>query len=278
MGRKPRIEFFGATYHVIQRGHNKAYIFEKDEDKMKLLSILGEAKELFDFNLIAYCIMDNHYHMVIKTHNIPISKIMHRINSLYAKYYNYKYERCGSPFQGRFKSLVVKNDSNLFNLINYVHNNPVYKNMIKSMTEYKWSSDVFYRMNLENFVDTYYFLDMLSNNRKSAIKSYVELMDVYDNDYEKLKKEFENQEIIDSTIRDSSSENRIKELDNVLRDVCNEDEAYKLIKFKSRKPYLMKYKYEYIERSIEQGFSHAEIGKNIGLTERAIRKYLYSKT
>lgn len=276
MPRKPRIEFFGATYHIIQRGNNRAYIFENSEDKIKLLSILGEVKELFDFNLIAYCIMSNHYHFLIKTYNIPISKIMHRINTLYAIYYNNKYERTGSPFEGRYRGLIVQNDYYLLTLINYIHNNPVYKNMVKSMAEYKWSSDIFYRMNLESVVDIDYFLDTLSMDRQAAIKKYKELMSVFDADYIKLKQDLEGQ----SVIGEEDNELHLKkkqELDEILMEICNKESDFKLIKSGSRKSYLIKYKYKYIEECIKRGFSHDEIGQSINITDRAIRKYLNSK-
>lgn len=277
MARKPRIEYYGAIYHIIQRGNNKNYIFNKTHEKIELLNIIGEAKELFDFYLLAYCIMDNHYHLVIKTHNIPISKIMHRINSFYAKYYNYANKRSGSPFGSRYKSIIVDNEYYLFNLINYIHNNPVYKNIVDAMTEYKWSSDVFFRMNMEGLVDIDYTLDILSQNRDIAIKNYIELMDVYNDDYETLKQEFEELSSIDSEENENNHKEREKELDRILKDVCNNNFDYELIKSGSRKSYLIEYKHKYIEESIQLGFSLKEIGEFISISERSVRRYLGSK-
>ena len=96
MGRKPRVEYYGAIYHIIQRGNNKKPIFKDERHKNFLLKILSETKEIYDFKIFAYVIMDNHYHFLIRTFNIPISKIMHLINTRYGKYYNYVTDRIRS--------------------------------------------------------------------------------------------------------------------------------------------------------------------------------------
>lgn len=274
MGRETRIEFYGAIYHIIQRGNNKAFIFENNSDKMKLLSIIGDVKDLFDFYLISYCIMDNHYHFVIKTHNIPISTIMHRINTRYAKYYNYKYKRTGSPFEGRYRSIIVHNDYNLFNLINYVHNNPVYGMMVENMTEYKWSSDVFYRMNLGSLVDIDFTLDILSLDRAKAVSTYENLMGVFNQDYENLKKEFEYMNIIGGEDESIQLKERFRALDEILKSVCPRLSDYNMIKSGSKKIYLLKYKYEYTDKAKKQGFTNKEISENINISERSIRNFL----
>jgi len=143
MGRKPRIEFDGAVYHVIQRGNNKEYIFKKAEHKKYFLSKLSEIKNLLDFEIYGFVLMDNHYHFIIKCHESSISNIMHRINSNFGKYYNISYRRSGHVFQDRYKGLLVKDDKYLLSLLRYVHQNPVKANMCKNVCDYKWSSDYF---------------------------------------------------------------------------------------------------------------------------------------
>ena len=135
MGRKPRIEYYGAIYHIIQEGNNKKSILKDDKYKNYLLKTLSEAKEIYDFKLYAYVIMDNHYHFLIKTLNIPISKIMHKINTRYAKYYNYKTKSTGIVFEDRYTSILVENESYLLTLIRYIHNNPVYSKMCSSIED-----------------------------------------------------------------------------------------------------------------------------------------------
>ena len=93
MGRKPRVEFKGAIYHVIKRGNNRDYIFQGREDKESLLRYIAYAKEDGGFNLMGYVIMDNHYHLIIQTEDKPLSKIMQTVNNRYSKDYNKRHSR-----------------------------------------------------------------------------------------------------------------------------------------------------------------------------------------
>ncbi len=277
MGRRPRIEYYGAIYHIIHRGNNKGFIFEGNEEKVELLKIVSEVKEIFDFYILAYVIMDNHYHFLIKTHNIPISQIMHRINTRYAKYYNRKKERTGSPFEGRYRSILVQDESYLLRLIKYIHNNPVYANICSCMVKYKWSSDVFYRMNLDNLVNIDELLNIFSPNRLEAIKKYKELMDKSPEDFNTLNQEFEEQNIIGTdefkeSFREENKDKKVVSLDNILKSVCPTSVEYELIKEGSRKRYLLKYKYEYACKALNQGYTIMQISKNVNVTTNAIRK------
>ena len=274
MGRSPRIEYYGAKYHIIHRGNNKSFIFENNEDKIYLLKVLSEVKELFDFDLLAYVIMDNHYHFLIKTHNIPISKIMHRINTRYAKYYNIKYKRTGSPFEDRYRGLLVENRSYLIELIRYIHNNPVYANMCNKMDEYKWSSDVLYRRNLDNIVNIDELLNMFSQDRNRAIESYREVMSEI-GEYSSLKKEFELVKIIGTDdfrekVKLGITSGKRKPLDDILSLSCPNDLDYRLIKKGSRKRYLTEFKYEYVRMAMEEGYSTNEIAESLNMTSSGI--------
>lgn len=279
MGRKPRIEYYGALYHIIHRGNNKSFIFEEDEEKMFLLKILGEVKEIFDFSLLAYVIMDNHYHFIIKTHNIPISQIMHMINTRYARYYNSKRERSGSPFESRYRGIIVQNQSYLLRLVKYIHNNPVYADISKNMANYKWSSDVFYRMNIANLVNIEELLEMFSMDRQKAIIKYKQLMEGPPDDHETVYKELEEEKIIGTddfkeSLNKKSEDKKSIHLDEILKSICPTDLDYELIKKGSRKRYLIQYKYEYANEGINQGYTMLEIGKNISISSAAIIKIL----
>ena len=252
MGRKPRIEYYGAIYHMTHMG--KSDIFKEEEDKLTLLGILGDMKEVFDFKLIAYCILDNQYNLLIKAYNIPISKIMHGINMNYARSYNSRYKKIGSPFKGRYKALIVSEGNGLLNTAKEIHCLPVFLKLADTIGEYKWSSDVFYRLNLESIVDIDYILNVLSIERNIGLEKYKELM----SSSEKLE------------------DNKAKlDLDDILHDICTNNVDFDLIKSGSKKSYLMKYKLEYIKASKQLGFTCLEIGENIGITERAVRKHLH---
>ena len=276
MVRKRRIEYRGAIYHVIQRGSNREYIFEKDIYKGYLINILKETKAKYDFKLYGYVIMDNHYHMIIQTIDTPISKVMHNINFHYGKYYNYKEERTGPVFDDRYKGILVENERYLLQLLKYIHLNPVRANMCLSIEDYKWSSDVFYRRNMKNVVDIDEILDMLSSNRIEAIKRYIDNM----NDESKIIQFdpdiFENVEVIGSSKFKEQilTENNCESmsLDDILKQICPSEIEYDLIKNSSKKRYLTEYKIEYVKKARVNNYSYNEIGKHIGISDVAAIK------
>lgn len=267
LGRKLRIQYYGATYLITHVG--KSNVFIDDEDKLTFMSILGDVKELYDFKLLAYCIFEDKYYLFIKTHNIPISKVMHRVNMIYVKYFNQKYKFGGSIFQGRYKSRIIQDESGLLHMIKYIHSIPVYENLVSSIDEYKWSSDVFYRMNMESIVDIDYILDIFSIERYEAIEMYINLMNLIDGEFEISRGYYE-----DFNEEPYEHKKTTIGLDDILHKICNNSLDFDLIKQGSKKAYLMKYKEDYIKEGKELGFNNLDIGQNIGLSERAIRKYL----
>ena len=169
MGRKPRVEFQDAIYHVIQRGNNREYIFSKSADKSYLLSIIEEIKQDIPFQLLGYVIMDNHYHLMVKRGIVDLHKIMQRINNLYSKNYNKQNNRTGHVFEGRYKGILVKDDKYLLSLLRYIHQNPVQAHICKSVKDYPWSSDRLYRNNINTFVYLDPILNIFSADRKTAL-------------------------------------------------------------------------------------------------------------
>jgi putative transposase len=124
MSRNQRRLSKTGIYHVMLRGNEKKNVFIDDEDKIKIIEVIENKKREKNFYLYAYCVMDNHIHLVIKEGAESISGIIKRIFVSYAMYFNKKYKRVGHVFQDRFKSEVVESDSYLLGLIKYVHKNP----------------------------------------------------------------------------------------------------------------------------------------------------------
>lgn len=269
MGRKPRIEFYGALYHVIQRGNNKEYIFEKNVYKKYFLNKLKEFKKIMNFEVYGYVLMDNHYHLVIRTREVNISVIMHKVNNDFSKYFNISNKRTGHVFQDRYKGILVKDDKYLLSLLRYVHQNPVKANMCKKVSDYYWSSDSSYRKNLHGqLVDTNFVLNIFSLDRKSAIEEYIKFMNSIELE-ESFK--FENIDIIGEY--KTSIEQIIidrQTLDDILHEVTDNEELYRLIKNSSRKRNLTEYKKLYIMKSLSMNYKMDEIGKNIGISESAV--------
>lgn len=277
MGRKPRIEYYGAIYHIIQGGNDKKPIFKLNKYKKYLLEILSEAKEDYDFRIFAYVIMDNHYHFLIQTLNISISRIMHMINTKYAKFYNHSIGDTGPVFEDRYISILVQDESYLLDLTKYIHNDPVVANICNSMEEYNWSSDLFYRVNIESIVDINQILNMLSFNRLNAIEKYAEFMKKKSLDFETMKSIYEETDIIGTDEFRKFIEGEKKEvfkLDEILRKTCSTQEEFDMIKKGSRIRRLTKYKKRYVKLSRKAGYTYREIGRNIGITGAAARNII----
>lgn len=176
MARKPRLYYPGGLYHIICRGNNGAYIFEKDKNKLKYLKIIQRYKKRYGFKLYAYVIMSNHVHMLMEQENVSLSKIMQCIQQVYTQYYNKKYQQSGHVFEQRYKAIHCDKDTYLLTLIRYIHQNPIRAN-IKSGLNYPWSSHHSYIKGAqEEFVDTAFPLSIFSSDVKSAIKQYIYFM------------------------------------------------------------------------------------------------------
>ena len=140
MSRPLRIEFPGAFYHVTSRGNERKDIFKSGPDREKFLSYLASAAERYGAVFHAYCLMSNHYHLMIETPEGNLSRIMKHINNSYTNYFNIKRKRSGHLLQGRYKTILVEADTYAAELSRYIHLNPVRASMAGSPEEYQWSS------------------------------------------------------------------------------------------------------------------------------------------
>ena len=139
MPRRLRIEVCG-YHHIYNRGVAKSDIFLNNSDKEKFLEILSETSKEYKFNIHSFCLMDNHYHLLLENQKENLSDGMRQINSQYASYFNKKYRRVGHLWQDRFKSWYVLNETYLFTLFKYIEQNPVKANMTKKIGEYMYSA------------------------------------------------------------------------------------------------------------------------------------------
>lgn len=142
MPRKARSAAASGTYHVIWRGMNKMQIFYQDADYIRFLTLLDSVQDN-DFEVLAYCLMGNHLHLLIKTKKQDselMGNKLRRLGIRYVGYFNHKYQREGSLFQGRYKSCPVESVSYLLRVLRYIHNNPVKAGIVKTPDEYLWSS------------------------------------------------------------------------------------------------------------------------------------------
>ncbi len=140
MARPLRIEFPGALYHVTARGNERAAIFFTDRDRLDFLGTLGDVVEHYGWLCYAYCLMPNHYHVVVQTPEPNLSRGMHRLNGVYTQRLNHRRDRVGHLFQGRFKGILVEREGHLLEVVRYVVLNPVRAAMVRLPDEYRWSS------------------------------------------------------------------------------------------------------------------------------------------
>ena len=173
MSRQARKESTSDIYHVMQRGDGKQILFEDYEDYCFLLKKIKDVKTDINFELLAYCLMPNHIHFLIKTSKENLSSILHKVSTSYACYYNHKYNHVGHIFQGRFRSEAVNDDLYVQACVRYIHNNPVVAG-ISSREDYKWSSYKDYILD-GDLTDTEFFLSLIGG--KDAFVNYSKLND-----------------------------------------------------------------------------------------------------
>ncbi|NBG88276.1 transposase [Isachenkonia alkalipeptolytica] len=140
MPRSLRRKSSTGMYHVILRGINKQVIFHDELDYRRFLEVLQEAKEKSGFAVHAYCIMNNHVHILIEEKDEPLSVVMKRIGSSYVYWYNRRYDRVGHLFQGRYRSQPIDDARYLLTVLRYIHQNPVKAKIKVHCKDYRWSS------------------------------------------------------------------------------------------------------------------------------------------
>src|SRR5438552_902297 len=177
MARKARAEVEGGLYHVITRGNNRRRIFDAPADYEKFLSLLAVQKTKLPFFLYAYCLMTNHVHLLIERQASAVGRIMHRLLSGYAQYYNRRYRRVGHLLQGRHKAILCQSDRYLSELVRYIHLNPVRAKMVRRPEHYCYSSHRAYLgLEEDTLVDVDPVLRHFGGKRKLARERYQEFV------------------------------------------------------------------------------------------------------
>lgn len=175
MARPLRLEFPGALYHVTSRGNEKSTIFRDDRDRRTFLGILAEVIQRERWLLHSFCLLGNHYHLLLETPLGKLSRGMHSLNALYSQRFNRRHERSGHLFEGRFKALLVEKQSHLLALHRYIVLNPVRAGLAARPEEWIWSS---YRatcghVNPPPWLEVQWTLAQFAPTREAAVDSYV---------------------------------------------------------------------------------------------------------
>ncbi len=174
MARPLRLEFEGGLYHVTSRGDGRDAIFLVDGDRESFLEVPGKVVVCYRWLVHAYCLMGNHYHLMLETPEANLSRGMRQLNSVYTQRFNARHRRVGHVFQGRFKAIVVDRDGHLLELCRYVVLNPVRAGLVKRPQDWAWSS---YRATAgmagrHTCLSVEWVLGQFGDNREEAGKRY----------------------------------------------------------------------------------------------------------
>ena len=169
MARPLRLEFEGALYHITSRGNEKRDVF---------LEILAEVNRRYNWLCHAYCLMNNHYHLLIETPEGNLSRGMRQLNGVYTQRFNKKHQRIGHLFQGRYKAILIDKESHLLEVARYIVLNPVRAGMVDKPHEWRWSSfraTAFHKRPLP-YLTVDWILDQFSQDRKTARREYIKFV------------------------------------------------------------------------------------------------------
>jgi putative transposase len=283
MARPLRIQFPGAFYHVTSRGNERKAIFRNDQDRQKFLSYLESARERYGAKIYIYCLMENHYHLLLETPRGNLAQILHHLNGAYTTYHNLKRRRSGHLFQGRYRALLVEMETYCQELSRYIHLNPVRAELVKAPEDYRWSSYPAY-IGLKRkpfWLETSLILSYFSPDESVAQRKYREFVE----EVVEISNRNPLEEVFASTFL--GSENFIDRIWKRKRGLTGQDSRnIPALKFLAEKPSLSAIK-EAVERTFgssgrlskkfglyisrqKGGYALKEIGRFYGMKEAAV--------
>ncbi len=174
MSRPLRIEYKDAWYHVMNRGRNREEVFRDRYDFRTFVALLKETSRMWNFHISGYCLMPNHYHLLIQTPDGNLSRGMRHINGLYTQRYNRRHGCDGPLFKGRYKSVLIGGDEHLLQALRYIHKNPVKAGLVDIPSKYTWSSHKGYLSASDSWSWLYKtaLLSMISPDPKKWLTAY----------------------------------------------------------------------------------------------------------
>lgn len=174
MSRPLRIQYPDAWYHVMNRGRRGEKVFEGKNDYNAFVDLLKELDEDYKVNIVAYCLMSNHYHLLMQTPEANISRSMRHLNGVYTQRFNRMHLCDGQLFRGRYKCVLVDADSYLLELVRYIHRNPLEAGIVTTLDKYTWSSHKGYLSGAKkwDWLHKNYILSLFSRNKAESVRRY----------------------------------------------------------------------------------------------------------
>ncbi|GAU77732.1 transposase [Fusibacter sp. 3D3] len=259
MPREKRNYHEGGIYHIIQRGNNKAYIFDDQTDKIVLLELAKAIKETDPYYMLAYVLMDNHYHFLIEMKETPISNVMHKLNMTYSKYFNKKYKRIGTIFSERYKCFPIETQAQFYKVLQYILFNPVRAGIVKRPDQYRWSSHFEFRQGNPVLISSKRLLRGLAHSDADAWRIYKTML---------LTK-------LDQVNGDWMGNEKImatQSIDLFFENWCDQQEIRKWTKEKAQSKSVILERNDFIIKAIEQGYKIDEIAVFLNFTQQGVRK------
>ncbi|QKF82388.1 transposase [Halarcobacter ebronensis] len=251
MARRPRIEIAG-YYHIINRGVERRVVFYDKDDFEYFIDLLSRGCKNFNIKLHNYCIMSNHYHLLIELIEENLSKFMRYLNATYAIYFNKKYKRVGHLWQGRFKSWYVTNEAYLYILMRYIEQNPIKAKMVEKIEYYPYSS-------------SFYFF------KKDKVPEYLEnswIVKTYKENIKEIE-DFFSLEIDKEDLLELKKASSLVDAPDINKEIDNE-KLKKVFYGISDK----KIRNRYIVEVYNQGYSQYLIAKTIGISQPAVNRII----
>lgn len=252
MPRAARIKSNSGIYHIIMRGINRQTLFEDEEDCKKFIQTIQRYKEMCEYKIYAYCLMDNHLHLLLKEGKEPLETVMRRLCGSYVFWYNRKYGRVGYLFQDRYKSEPVEDKEYFLGIIRYIFRNPIKAGIVTNVQNYKWNNYMDYIKGI-NQTEIDFVLNLFNINREKAIRIFIEHIN---KDYDdKCMDIQENQRLTDDDAR------------KIIKTQCKIDHAIDIQKFDiaKRNLYLKELKERY-------GLSIRQIERLTGISRGVIQR------
>jgi REP element-mobilizing transposase RayT len=174
MSRPLRIEYPDAWYHVMNRGRRREEVFRGRQDYARFLEVLKETATLYKLRVAAYCLMPNHYHLLVQTPEANLSRCLRHIDGVYTQRFNRFHGTDGPLFRGRYKAILVEKDSYLLPLVRYIHHNPARAGVTRKWESYEWSSHRHYISGIEkeNWIYKGFILSLFPGAKEDRIKAY----------------------------------------------------------------------------------------------------------
>jgi len=178
MTRPLRIQYPNAWYHVMNRGRHGESIYDDAQDYLDFIDLLKETGSMWNIKIAAYCLMTNHYHLLIQTPQANLDRCMRHINGIYTQRFNRKHHVDGQLFRGRYKAILVDADNYLLEIVRYIHRNPVRADIVKHPQDYRWSSHrgYIYKSSGDKWLNRDFVWEMLDHNRSRQINAFVDFM------------------------------------------------------------------------------------------------------